>query len=65
MKDKVKNALFGAIVGDALGVPVEFMDREEIKAAPVTDMRGYGTYNLVDFRAAKQDIGGRVLRLRV
>lgn len=46
MKDKVKNALYGAIVGDALGVPVEFMDREEIKAAPVTDMRGYGTYNL-------------------
>ncbi|MCR5046300.1 MAG: ADP-ribosylglycohydrolase family protein [Treponema sp.] len=46
MKDKVKNALYGAIVGDALGVPVEFMDRDEIKAAPVTDMRGYGTYNL-------------------
>ena len=36
--------LWGAIVGDALGVPVEFTSREERRRDPVTDMRGYGTY---------------------
>ncbi len=37
--------LWGAVVGDALGVPVEFQSREERKKDPVTDMRGYGTFN--------------------
>lgn len=46
MKDKIYNTLYGAIVGDALGVPVEFNTREELKENPVSDMRGYGTYNL-------------------
>jgi ADP-ribosylglycohydrolase len=46
---KLKNQIFGGIlglaVGDALGVPVEFQSREELRKNPVTDMRGYGTYN--------------------
>ena len=42
----VKDALFGIAVGDALGVPVEFKSRNAIKQNPVTDMIGYGTYNL-------------------
>lgn len=42
----IKNALFGLAVGDALGVPVEFKSREAIQNNPVTDMVGYGTYNL-------------------
>lgn len=42
----IKEALFGLAVGDALGVPVEFEDRLTISQNPVTDMRGYGTYNL-------------------
>jgi ADP-ribosylglycohydrolase len=46
MKQKVYSALYGAIVADALGVPVEFKDRESLKKQPVTDMVGYGTYNL-------------------
>lgn len=46
MKDKIYNTLYGAIVADALGVPVEFKDREYLKQNPVTDMTGYGTYNL-------------------
>ena len=46
MKQKIYNTLYGAIVADALGVPVEFTSREERKAKPVTDMIGYGTYNL-------------------
>ncbi len=46
MKQKIYNTLYGAIVADALGVPVEFKDREYLKENPVTEMIGYGTYNL-------------------
>ena len=46
MKQKIYNTLYGAIVADALGVPVEFKEREYLKENPVTDMTGYGTYNL-------------------
>lgn len=42
---KVKDGIIGLIVGDALGVPVEFMSRETLKAAPITKMEGHGTYN--------------------
>ncbi len=46
-KDKIiYNTLYGAIVADALGVPVEFKDRDYLKENPVTDMISYGTYNL-------------------
>ena len=41
-----KDVLFGVAVGDAIGVPVEFMSRQKIAQNPVTDMIGYGTYNL-------------------
>lgn len=44
--NQIKSALFGVAVGDALGVPVEFKSRETISKNPVTDMIGYGTYNL-------------------
>ncbi|SEH61425.1 ADP-ribosylglycohydrolase [Paenimyroides aquimaris] len=43
---QIKSVLFGIAVGDALGVPVEFNSRETIAQNPVTDMIGYGTYNL-------------------
>ena len=46
MKEKIRNTLYGAIVADALGVPVEFKDRGYLKKKPVADMIGYGTYNL-------------------
>lgn len=42
---KVKDGIIGLLIGDALGVPVEFVSRDEIRQNPVTDMRGYGTYN--------------------
>ncbi|MCE3228241.1 MAG: ADP-ribosylglycohydrolase family protein [Bacteroidetes bacterium] len=42
----IKDLLFGIAIGDAVGVPVEFKSREKIKKNPVTDMIGYGTYNL-------------------
>ncbi len=43
--DKLKGGLLGQAVGDALGVPVEFQSRNELKANPVTDMIGWGTHS--------------------
>lgn len=45
MKNHIKSSLFGVVVGDALGVPVEFKSREYLKQNPVTDMIGYGSHN--------------------
>jgi len=45
MKNKLTNAVLGFVVGDALGVPVEFKTRIELDENPVTNMRGFGTYN--------------------
>ncbi|HTO38869.1 MAG TPA: ADP-ribosylglycohydrolase family protein [Brumimicrobium sp.] len=45
-KDITKSILFGVAIGDALGVPVEFLTREEVAKDPVTDLRGMGTYKL-------------------
>lgn len=42
MMNKVYNGIMGLVVGDALGVPVEFRKRDTFK---ITDMIGYGTYN--------------------
>lgn len=44
-KARILGGLWGAVVGDALGVPVEFMNREELQANPVTGMRGHGTHH--------------------
>jgi len=38
---KVYDGIMGLVVGDALGVPVEFLNRDTFK---ITDMTGYGTY---------------------
>ena len=43
--DKYLGAILGLVVGDALGVPVEFKYRKELKENPVTDMRAYGTHH--------------------
>ena len=43
--ERIKGSLFGFFVGDALGVPVEFIEREELKANKVTEMLEYGTHN--------------------
>lgn len=42
---KILDAFFGFAVGDALGVPVEFLSRETIRKLPVTDMWAFGTHN--------------------
>jgi ADP-ribosyl-[dinitrogen reductase] hydrolase len=41
---KIKDAILGLIVGDALGVPVEFKSRDYLDKNPVTCMMGNGTY---------------------
>lgn len=42
--EKIKAAILGLAVADAMGVPVEFASREELDEEPVTEMTGYGTY---------------------
>lgn len=42
--DAVKNGMLGLVVGDALGVPVEFQPREKLERDPVTGMRSNGTH---------------------
>ena len=42
---KVKDGIIGFVVGDALGVPVEFSYRQELEENPITGMEGHGTYN--------------------
>lgn len=41
----ITTALLGLSVADAIGVPVEFQTRQQLYENPVTDIRGYGTYN--------------------
>lgn len=40
------NGIMGVIVGDALGMPVQFLERADVKKNPVKTMEGYGTYNM-------------------
>ena len=42
LKQKINSVIFGLAIGDALGVPVEFRDRDTYH---ISDMVGYGTYN--------------------
>lgn len=44
MNEILKNGILGLAVGDALGVPVEFMERKQIAKNPVTGMRGGGSH---------------------
>lgn len=45
MENKVKAGIMGVCIGDALGVPVEFKDREYLKRFPVTEMQEFGSHN--------------------
>lgn len=42
--DRLLGGLWGAVTGDALGVPVEFQDRASLRRNPVTGMRAFGTH---------------------
>jgi len=45
LHDRIRGGLLGTLVGDALGVPVEFSSRSARDLDPVVDMRGFGTWN--------------------
>lgn len=42
---KVYDGIIGLAIGDAMGVPVEFISRQEIARNPVVTMREYGTHH--------------------
>lgn len=44
-KERFSSSILGFIIGDALGVPVEFQSRERLKHNRVNDMEEYGTHN--------------------
>lgn len=45
MENMVKAGIFGVCIGDALGVPVEFKKREDLKKFPVTGYLEYMSWN--------------------
>lgn len=42
----ISNGLIGFAVGDAIGVPIEFEDREKLMKSPITSMQGFGSYDV-------------------
>lgn len=40
------SGIMGVVIGDALGCPVQFRNREEVQKDPVTTMIGHGTYDM-------------------
>lgn len=44
LRDRLTGAVLGLVTGDALGVPVEFLSRDEVQFNPVKGMRGFGTH---------------------
>lgn len=45
LKQMIHSVIYGLVIGDALGVPVEFNDRDSYQ---ILNMVGYGTYNQPD-----------------
>ncbi len=43
---KIKDCIYGFVIGDAIGVPIEFEPRKKILDHPVTSMHGYGSYDV-------------------
>jgi len=43
-KAKIKSSILGFIIGDALGVPFEFIPRQRMKQKPAEDMVGGGSW---------------------
>ena len=42
---RILGGLWGSLVGDALGVPVEFQNRDTRRLDPVVGMRAFGIHN--------------------
>ncbi len=45
ISNPVKDGILGLVVGDALGVPVEFKSREYMQQNPLKEMFGFGVHN--------------------
>ncbi len=45
-QDAIIGGIMGVIIGDALGLPVQFMTKTEIRKNPITDMTGGGAFGL-------------------
>ena len=46
MRNAIENVIYGVAIGDAVGCPVQFIEREDLKDfLEIDDMTGYGTYN--------------------
>ena len=46
MNEKMKAGIMGFAVGDALGVPVEFLNRDLLQRRPLKEMIGYGSHKV-------------------
>lgn len=46
MNEKMKAGIMGFAVGDALGVPVEFLNRNLLQQHPLKEMIGYGSHRV-------------------
>ena len=44
-KEKLRGLLFGMAIGDAMGVPFEFLEAEDLGGETFKEMKGFGTYN--------------------
>jgi ADP-ribosylglycohydrolase len=44
-RDRIRGGLWGSLIGDALGVPVEFINRTAVQSNPVISMREFGTHH--------------------
>ena len=44
-KKQILGGVYGFIVGDALGVPVEFCSRSTLRMEPIEVMLSYGTHD--------------------
>ena len=45
MESRLIHGTVGFAIGDALGLPVKGQSQADLAAAPVTTMKGYGTFN--------------------
>ena len=45
ISERILGSLFGFAIGDALGVPVKFITRNQLSDSPVKGMLGHGTHN--------------------
>lgn len=44
--EKMRAGILGFVVGDALGVPIEFLDRKYLERNQLREMVGYGSHNV-------------------